>query len=519
MRRSVGCRFVPRSRFPRNLWAGVVSWFLVGVCGAVVPLAAQEALATSDQRSVPATGRHAVDVEIAAFGRYAVFAESERGASVQLVDRAAGPGVEVGVPGEQDGRVDAFLDRGDVRVIVRGVEGEVADTEATQVRIEPFREIGSEAVRLGELAFVETSLGDFESRSWWIEIDSSRRVVLESAGRHLSDLRLWRDGTWLVGVEPLVDVVEPVEGQPLRRCRLTTVLNRGLYRLVAYGGVGVPWAIDDEGPGGESGGDSGARPLYLRSGLPRLGEAGRQQIEISPFGEDVFLVPGTATFFRLEAGVDGPAGESVRMTIDDHAEESPFAGRQTQTVSILEETNPPVVEIDRGLDVGQLRRVGIRGRAGESVVLHHFLTRSVYHFSESGEYWLSTISSGSPGDELDTTAILIRNQDQQRHQPAMQVRAVDLVDGLEWRRRVNLLGTTTLYLRVVDPGTYTIRSSGEAQLDLRLEPFAIPGTRPSTYRPPDFLADEGEWDLDAGIYQLTLEPRRQGIGELWIRDP
>src|SRR5438552_2725832 len=71
---------------------------------------------------IPAAGRHAALLSVQRFGRYAVTVKSGEGAALHLVDRMAGPGAASGVPGERDGRVDAFLERGEYRVIVDGHE-------------------------------------------------------------------------------------------------------------------------------------------------------------------------------------------------------------------------------------------------------------------------------------------------------------------------------------------------------------------------------------------------------------
>src|SRR5207237_8101545 len=96
--------------------------------------------------------------------------------------------------------------------------------------------------RLVELKRVDAALDDFAQRSYWIEVSERRPVALEAAGRNLADLRLWKDGGWLVDAEPAIEAAQPVVGQPLRICRLSPKLEPGLYLLTAYGGVGQPWA-------------------------------------------------------------------------------------------------------------------------------------------------------------------------------------------------------------------------------------------------------------------------------------
>src|SRR5204862_537845 len=149
---------------------------------------------------------------------------------------------------------------------------------------------------LVELKPVETALDDYEQRSWWLEVKERRRVILEAAGRNLADLRLWSNGSWLVDAEPAREVVAAQPGRPMLVCRLAADLNPGLYLLTAYGGVSQPQAEE-----------SAEHPLHLRFGIPRLAAVGRRRFTMSPFGADRWLVPGDASYFRLELPEARPA--------------------------------------------------------------------------------------------------------------------------------------------------------------------------------------------------------------------
>jgi hypothetical protein len=165
---------------------------------------------------VPAAGRQSALLEVADFGRYAIRIASSRGTTLQVVDRMSGAGEIAGEAGKVDGRVDLFLDRGEVRILTDG--SKLATGEAT-LSVTPFRERGADAatgaappaVQLVEGKAVDGELADLEQLSWWLEIPKRRRVVFEAAGRNLADLRLWQNGSWLVDVAPVTSVVEPQE--------------------------------------------------------------------------------------------------------------------------------------------------------------------------------------------------------------------------------------------------------------------------------------------------------------------
>src|SRR6185436_5862655 len=234
----------------------------------------------------------------------------------------------------ENGRLDLILDRGTYKLVLESHE---KGKGMAKLRAAAFRdrrgEPGTALPRLPETRLVEETLEDLEQLSYWLEVPERREVRAEAAGRHLTDLRLWRDGSWLEGAEPECATVQPVTGQPLLRCRLAAVLDPGLYLLVAYGGPSQPWA---EG--------SDAHPLWLRWGAPDLGEAGRRRLVMSPFGEDWFRVPDNVNFARLELPEALPAGVQFHWV---------RTGRQlgsgdTVSGAITKESVPPAAEILAG---------------------------------------------------------------------------------------------------------------------------------------------------------------------------
>lgn len=469
---------------------------LACLLSAVVSTQAVEPPPSVTPISVPAAGRHHAIVAVAAFGRYAVTATSRQGVSLQLTDRMAGPGPVRGRPGEEDGRLDAFLDRGMYRL---SVEGHPAASGDVALAVRPFVELHTpRAPQLPEQKLVASELGDVEQRSYWLSIAAERWVALEAAGRHLADLRLWRDGMWLVDAEPEQEVVEPRRGQPLRACRLAVRLEPGLYLLTAYGGPGQPWA-----EGGE------ARPLVLRWGFPTLPEASRQRLEVGPFGVDRFLVPRSATFFRLEL----PDSRDAELGIAGFNEGSPFAGPSSAD-TIDKRTVPPVAELEVAPDGGSWL-VTVRGEAGQPYVLQHFVKRWEYVFRSSGRYWVSSVHAGAPQDSVDATAIVQRQRfGQPPDREAYALDVVELGPGRGLVRRCNLLEELTLFVRVAATGAYEVAARG-ADARFRLEPFLT--TRPEHYEPPPFVP-AGRWDLDAGLYVLTVRPQKQGVLDLLLRD-
>jgi hypothetical protein len=448
--------------------------------------------------TLPAAGRSATSCTISRFGRYAVSVESKNGTALRIVDRMAGPGDLAGKVGEEDGRLDVFLDQGEYRVLTYGHQ-QAGGT--VRIHVRPFVERNvPQAPKLIEFKPVDSSLADLEQRSYWLEIEKRQPVALEAAGRNLADLRLWKDGNWLVDAEPVSEIVQPVVGQPLRVCRLSAkALNPGLYLLTAYGGPGQPWAED--------------RPqhsFHLRFGIPQLGAAGRRRYTVGPFGFDRFRVPGSATYFRIEL----PEAREATLEVATFNPDDPFRAGGTRG-DVTKKSLPPVAEVSAGGTGDADSLVTVTGAAGQPYILQHFERRPYYTFNGSGEYWVSTVPSGYAGDSVDATAIVTRSGDRdRRHVEPLLADVVDLGPGRAYSRRANLLSQLTVFFRIRESGSYEVLGAG-TEARFRIEPFMT--DRPAGYQIPQFRGSGSKWDLDAGYHVLTAEPVRKGILELTIR--
>ncbi len=320
-------------------------------------------------------------------------------------------------------------------------------------------------------------------------------VAIEAAGRNLADLRLWRDGNWLVDAAPMVTQVEPEAGKPLAVQRIVATLEPGLYLLSAYGGPDLPWAKTSE-----------AHPLHLRLGVPTIADAGRQAFTASPFGIDRYLVPATANFFRMEL----PEAEAAELFVRDYVEQQPF--EPGPEAAITKQSLPPVVEISGSSREKGFKLVTVRREAGKPYVLQHFKSVSTYHFDGSGDYWIATLHSGHGEDSVDA-AVLLTKRALGYPERVINDNAPELDDTSVWSRRFNLLEPLTAYFQVTKAGSYVVTSSG-ADAVYRFEPtihFA------PDYKVPEFQPSGYVWKLDPGYYVLTGEPKAEGKGVLDIR--
>lgn len=438
------------------------------------------------QLTVPAAGRHRELVTVARAGRYAIAVASTEGVSLQLDGRMTGPGEVAGVPGGRDGRLDLLLEAGEYRLTVRGDERAAGDAVVT---LSAFVEANpTPAPQLVELRPVDATLGDREQRSWWLEVSQRRWVHLEAGGRALGDLRLWRDGSWLVDAVPGRELVEPVTGRPLHVCRLAVQLEPGLYLVTAAGGAPVAWADDD-----------GSMPLHLRYGIASLGEADRRRYVASPLGIDRFRVPGSTTYLRLELPAALPA--AVAWQRWDPADGFRPAD---EAAAITRESRLPVAELWPPDHAGE-DLVTVRLAAGEPYVLQHFHADREARFERGGSYWIGSIQSGDPADSIPATGILVENHDHE----AIASQTVAIGRDRGWRGRANLLAPLSLHLEVAEAGSYVVAADGVAPR-VRLQPFMV--TPPRGYRAPPFQAAGGSWQLDPGLWVLEVEPEDEGAG-------
>ncbi len=443
-----------------------------------------------DKKAVPATGRHKVLVTSEQFGRYAVMVKSSQGVALRLVDRMAGPGQIFGQAGVADGRIDAFLERGEYLLLTEGHER--ASGEASLDIHQFTEERADEQPLLEEFRSITTSLHDFRQRSYWIDVTERKEVIVEAAGRDLGDLRLWKDGLWMVDAQPSRNTQDPEQGHPLQILRLKATLDPGLYLVTAYGGAPLPWAegADDH-------------PLHLRYGIPMLGAAGRSRKVMSAFGFDQYQVPTGTNFFRLE--LPGAAEASLRVDTEKAGE--PFQDGPS-VAKITKKVIPPVAQLQT-----QGTFVTVRAAPGQVYVLQHFETRPYYEITKPGAYWVSTVTVGDPGDSFDLNGVLWlsrRINESSGYVPVRPTAAevIELDAEQVYSRRANLLGPVTLFVRVTEAGVYQVMLEG-ISAEARFEPLVVRG--PSLAPPGRFVRGESARNLNPGYYVLTIQPLQKGI--------
>jgi uncharacterized protein len=453
------------------------------------------------QSLFPAQGTHETTITIPTFGRYSLMVRSEQGTALQLVDRMAGPGSTEGVAGSADGRVDAFLDHGIYKLRLASDAHGSGDAELS---VKPSLELEAEPLRLVELKPVAADLGDHEQRSYWLEISRRRVVAFEAAGRYLADLRLWKDGVWLVDATPEASERDPGNGQRLAIRQLTARLEPGLYKLTAYGGIGEKWAQG-----------SAAKPFTLRWGIPELPTVGRALHEASSTGLDRWLVPRQAGYFRI----DTDKAEHTALTVAPYDPDHPFSDSGSHA-SIEKNSRDPKADLSLAPATSGFWLVTVDRTPGE----HYRLTTldaetatPVNLGTGSGAYFVALQREAIGDDGPDPTSVVLKD-----NKEVVAASTIVLDPAKPWQRRFNLLQTVTLYLQAPEAMKLKVTGDG-ADAEFRVEPLltnrmAVGGPYP-LLKPalPTGTKPSGTiWPIDAGYMVLTIVPRENGKGVLTL---
>jgi hypothetical protein len=460
------------------------------------------------QNAFPATGTHETILTIQKFGRYAIAVSSSQGTALQLVDRMAGPGDMSGSPGATDGRIDAFLERGSYKIRL------IADPRGAgtaKLTVTPSMEMQPSPVALVEDKPVIGQLADHQQLSWWLIVPRRGTYSFEAGGRYLSDLRLWKDGAWLIDPAPSAQTSGAEPSHPLAIEQLTAQLEPGTYRLTAYGGASLPWA--DATPDA---------PFLLRWGMPALSDSGSSFHIASRFGTDRYLLPGSTTDIRLV--LDKPDIASIAVQTYDPA--TMFNAGGAFSAGIDKTSRDPVAELNLSPANTQWL-LTVTAKPGTKYRLEGFNAAGTTNLGpdtagpdtaghDAPDALLAVTLPSAADDEIDAGFLLIAQNAQQGqgtpdHGPVViGADAIDLGKSLPWRRHFNLLSPVSTYLYA--PKNIDLRiEGGGARAQFIVDRFF---TDIPDHHVPDAKPSGGIWQLTPGYYRLTALPLPNGRGIL-----
>ncbi|MBN2354430.1 MAG: hypothetical protein JXD23_17800 [Spirochaetales bacterium] len=430
-------------------------------------------------------------------GYYSLRTTSKTGTALELVDRMAGViGARSGAPGERDGRIDLLLDPGEYRVNL------FPDRDAKApagLAVLPFTEANAAATIadypfLYDGDFVETTLGDLATRSYWIYLPRRDELRLEVMGRALQSCALWQNGQWLTAVRPDYEEREPEQGRPALFAEFHSTLEAGHYLLVCAGGKPRAWT--DE---------SGETKLLLRRGARFLGSNGAQKLRISPFGRDAYLIAGSADYVecvrdaleqtRIGAGYYGK--DRSRYRLQSSAEitkksKEPWCSFYSRSSS---ERKWLVVEAGPG----DLLEVSFFKRGAGSLP---------YDRKAKKTFWVSTVSGHAARDLIDLTPLIYTSSN--RKVSFLKEGAIRVSANSPFIRKVNLLGNNSVYLFIETPGAYRVAESATAGGKARYR-FTLLENRFTRGVEAEWKTPDKSVELVRGFYSLDLQPASLGI--------
>ncbi|MBV8913775.1 MAG: hypothetical protein JOZ05_12145 [Acetobacteraceae bacterium] len=424
--------------------------------------------ASVEPAAFPAAEQTDAILRVTSPGRFALAAHSATGVALQLVDQLTGPAEIVGDAGVRDGRTDVLLDIGTYRLRAFAAKGATGEVRLTA---DPFGDAAPpRALPLGGETF-SAELRDGQQRAFWLLVPPSGAVQIEAAGRALADLRLWRVGRELVGLEPTTSTIEPQPGRPMLDLRLSGKVEPGVYLAAAYGGPALPWADRSAG-----------MPFHVRGGLSEALAEGWASGPVGPFGSERYVAPSFAGVFRL----DLPQPDAAELRVDDSS-------------AVLEKRSREPHAVLRG-NPGKVGIVEVRGLQGQAFTLRASAPALGRSVTRPGSYWVSAVANGAGGDEAPATVLL------QRTDPKLPARIVAsnlprLAPGSAWRGRFNLRGPTSLLFENAVGGPVALTTSGISL-----------GSEPGGY---------AQYDAPADTYVLRLRPPSgvQGVIDVTVGPP
>lgn len=446
-----------------------------------------------DRTEVSAGPGQTVEIDIYHPGRYAIRPKSTMGAAITLVDPINGPGTKSGVTGKEDGRIDHFLDTGKYRLII---DGDPRETTLISIEVMLFRQTSNDK-DLDITTTIQTdTLDDLDTCAYWFSREAGGPLRIQAAGRALGDIRIWRNGTWLMDATPMITESAGQTGQPLTVMTLITHLDPGSYCLKLYGARPLDWAI-----GGES------NPLYIRTGIPTLPVAGTFTGSISIFGEELFHMPSKTDYFLLESTVVGTGIAVQEYSIEETTHG--FSG----TIRRIADANFPYQSTRHNWKNTQ-KLLRIDGTAGTPYRIRWFQEQPRRRkLDKSGKYSIRLYHGANEKDVAPLHAMVFQEDTINNSWKIIGQTTGRVSPESVYTTRFNLMKPVTLFLEFTEDGPYRIDSRGVPARYI-LEPYLLHPPKDYTQPLPKTFPQTEQ--IGAKVYKLTIQPDKFGSIDLMI---
>ena len=188
------------------------------------------------------------------WGRFSLRTIGDEPAALSVANKRNGIFARDGEAGQKNARIDLFLDIGEYKLQVQRPK---KGTGKTTVKAYPFTYPADlKPPYLIPFRENQLTLSDMQQSAFWFEVHSDTSIYIEAQGRYLEDMRLWRDGEWMVTTENHTFTFHPRPETPLKGITMYARVPKGTYMVGVYGGPGLDWAID-----------SFSNQLYLQWGI------------------------------------------------------------------------------------------------------------------------------------------------------------------------------------------------------------------------------------------------------------
>lgn len=441
-------------------------------------------------RTVPSGGVNTIILPVEKWERYSLRTTGEEPVALSVADRRNGIFIRDGAAGERNARIDLFLDIGEYKLQTQGLK--TAKGEAT-VRVLPFTFPSDfKPSYLVPLREINLELRDMQQLAFWFEVDSDTTIYIEATGRCLEDMRLWRNGEWIIETQDYHFTHRITPETPLKGIAMVARLQKGTYMAGVYGGPGLSWSLD-----------STDYPFYIQYGIEQVPENSISSLTIPAKGYlQLLIAPGTQRVIVEQA-------DKSRLFLEGSTGDNFFQHSRAAIDSIHSKSATPRASI---LFNSYMKRRAIRitGKPGQTITLQTMgRLKSEIYSKEESEYWISSFHSGNHNDQIGASGVIINLSDSSIL--ALEADTVSHDRGMA--RKFNLLQSMNTFVWVDSGGKYTITPGGTGASWRIYRYYLKP---PKNFKYPDFRSKPRNVDLNRGLYRLDLTPESKGVTTLKI---
>ena len=171
-----------------------------------------------EKSTLPAAGRQTTVLNVTRFGRYSILAAASREPRCNWSIAWRVRAKSTATPANRTAAWMPSWSAGNTRSSPTEIR---RATGTVRLDLRPFAERNlPQPPQLIETQINRRTTARFRAAFLLARRQQRQYVILEAAGRSLADLRLWKDGNWLMDVHPVTQIIYPKEGQPLFSCRL-----------------------------------------------------------------------------------------------------------------------------------------------------------------------------------------------------------------------------------------------------------------------------------------------------------